>query len=345
VGHAPDFETLVERHRREIQVHCYRMLGSLADAEDLAQETFLRAWKGRDGFEGRASVRTWLYRIATNACLDVLARRPRRVLPDQLGPSGEPAGPIAAADLPWLEPYPDRLLDGAAPGNTDDPGAAVVERETIELAYLAAVQYLPPRQRATLILRDVLGWSAKETAALLETSVASANSALQRARATLRERLPARRAEWTAGDPTAEEAALLKRFIAAYEAGDPAAVARLLHEDAQAIMPPYTLWFGSRAAIIRALSLSMDPASPDCIGRFRMVPVRANRQPAVATYLRRPDEREHRWFGVTLLTIEGGVITAMAAFESLGAAAWGLPETWPAEHGARRSPGKMQSDA
>lgn len=298
------------------------MLGSLADAEDLTQETFLRAWKARDAFEGRASVRTWLYRIATNACLDVLARRPRRVLPDQLGPAGEPDGPVTAADLPWLEPYPDRLLDGAGP---DD---AVVERETIELAYLAAVQYLPPRQRATLILRDVLGWPAKETASLLETSVASANSALQRARATLRERLPARRAEWTAGDPTAAEAALLKRFIAAYQDGDPAAVARLLREDAQAVMPPYPLWFGNRASIVRALSLSMDPASPHCIGRFRMRPVRANRQPAVASYLRRPGEHDHHWFGITLLTVEDGLITAMAAFESATAAAWDLPETW-----------------
>ncbi|MET8999098.1 RNA polymerase subunit sigma-70 [Amycolatopsis sp. NPDC004169] len=334
-----DFETLVERHRHEIQVHCYRMLGSLADAEDLAQETFLRAWKARDGFEGRASVRTWLYRIATNACLDVLARRPRRVLPDQLGPAGEPAGPIEAADLPWLEPCPDRLLDDAAPED------AVIERETIELAYLAAVQYLPPRQRAVLVLRDVLGWPARETAAALETSVASANSALQRARATLRERLPARRAEWTVGDPTAAETALLKRFIAAYEAGDPAAVARLLHEDAQAIMPPYTLWFGNRTSIVRALSLSLDPASPDCVGRFRMLPVRANRQPAVATYLRRPGEHDHRWFGVTLLTVEAGSITAMAAFESVPAAAWGLPETWPAEHDDHGPAGKMQSDA
>ncbi len=307
-------------------MHCYRMLGSLSDAEDLAQETFLRAWKARDGFEGRASARTWLYRIATNACLDVLARRPRRVLPDQLGPAGEPNGPIAAADLPWLEPYPDRLLDGAGP---DD---AVVDRETIELAYLAALQHLPPRQRAALVLRDVLGWPAKETAAALETSVASANSALQRARTTLRERLPAHRAEWTAGDPTAEEAALLKRFIAAYENGDPAAVARLLREDAQAIMPPYTLWFDNRASIIRALSLSMDPASPHCVGRFRMRPVRANRRPAVATYLRRPGEDGFRWFGVSVLTVEDGLITAMAAFESVPAAAWDLPETWPGEH-------------
>ncbi|SEF32622.1 RNA polymerase sigma-70 factor, ECF subfamily [Amycolatopsis pretoriensis] len=296
------------------------MLGSLGDAEDLAQETFLRAWKARDHFEGRASVRTWLYRIATNACLDVLARRPRRVLPDQLGPAGEPDGPIAAADLPWLEPFPDRLLDEAG------PDAVVVERETIELAYLAALQHLPPRQRVALVLRDVLGWSAKETAELLETSVASANSALQRARATLRERLPAHRTEWTAGDPTAEETALLKRFIAAYEAGDPQAVAKLLHEDARAVMPPYELWFGSAAAIVRALSLSLDPASPQCIGRFRMRPTRANRQPAVATWLRRPGEAGYRWFGVSLLTIEHGLITGLAAFESVPAAAWDLPE-------------------
>ncbi len=302
-------------------MHCYRMLGSLSDAEDLAQETFLRAWKARDRFEGRASVRTWLYRIATNACLDVLARRPRRVLPDQLGPAGEPDGPIAAADLPWLEPCPDRLLDEAG------PDAAVVERETIELAYLAAVQYLPPRQRAALVLRDVLGWSAKETADLLETSVASANSALQRARATLRERLPARRTEWTAGDPTAEETALLKRFIAAYEQGDPQAVARLLHEEVRAVMPPYELWFAGAASIVRALSLSLDPASPHCVGRFRMRATRANRQPAVATWLRRPGEDEYRWFGVSLLTVERGLVTEMAAFESVPAAAWGLPET------------------
>jgi RNA polymerase sigma-70 factor (ECF subfamily) len=325
VGHAPDFETLVGRHRREIQVHCYRMLGSLSDAEDLTQETFLRAWKARDGFEGRASVRTWLYRIATNACLDVLARRPRRVLPDQLGPAGETEGPITAVELPWLEPVPDRLLDEAG------PDAAAVERETIELAYLAALQHLPPRQRAALVLRDVLGRPAKDTAELLGTSVASANSALQRARATLRARLPARRAEWTAGDPTAEEAALLKRFIAAYEHGDPRAVARLLHEEARAVMPPYALWFASGAAIVRALTLSLDPASPHCVGRFSMHPTRANRRPAVATWLRRPGEDEYRWFGVSVLTIEHGLITELAAFESAPAAAWGFPEVRPAE--------------
>ena len=316
-----EFEALVERHRREIQVHCYRMLGSFSDAEDLTQETFLRAWKGRGGFEGRSSLRTWLYRIATNVCLDALARHPRRVLPDQLGPPGDPVGTVAPVDLPWLEPYPDALLDAAAP---DDTGAAVVERETIELAFLAAIQYLPPRQRAALILRDVLGWSARETAELLETSVPSANSAVQRARATLRERLPARRAEWApSGSP--EELALLRRFIEAYEAADPRAVAELLREDARAVMPPLPLWFASRDAIVGALTASMVPGSPHFRGRFRMLPVWANRQPAVASYLQAPGTSEFRWFGVTLLVLQDGLVASMAAFETVPCDAFGLP--------------------
>ena len=316
-----EFEALVERHRREIQVHCYRMLGSFSDAEDLTQETFLRAWKGRAGFEGRSSLRTWLYRIATNVCLDALARHPRRVLPDQLGPPGDPVGTVAPVDLPWLEPYPDTLLDAAAP---DDTGAAVVERETIELAFLAAIQYLPPRQRAALILRDVLGWSARETAELLETSVPSANSAVQRARATLRERLPPRRAEWApSGSP--EELALLRRFIEAYEAADPQAVAELLREDARAVMPPLPLWFASRDAIVGALSVSMVPGAPYFRGRIRMLPIRANRQPAVAGYLQAPGSSQFRWFGVTLLVLEDGLVASMAAFETASCDAFGLP--------------------
>ena len=170
------FAAQLEPHRRELQIHCYRMLGSLDEAEDLVQETFLRAWRKRASYEGRASVRAWLYKIATNACLDLLARNKRRV-----APSGAGANP---SEVPWLEPVPDRLLDEVA-STDDDPAAVVVAKETIELAYLVAIQHLPPRQRAALILRDVLGWSAKETAELLETSVASANSALQRARAAL----------------------------------------------------------------------------------------------------------------------------------------------------------------
>ncbi|HWD04812.1 MAG TPA: RNA polymerase subunit sigma-70 [Amycolatopsis sp.] len=321
-----EFGQLLERHRREIQVHCYRMSGSLEEAEDLTQEAFLRAWRGRSGFEGRASLRTWLYRIATNVCLDALARRSRRVLPDELRSAADPGGVPTALDLPFLGPIPDALLDPAAPGADE----AVVARETIELAFLATIQHLPPRQRAALILRDVLDWSAKDTAALLETSVASANSALQRARRTLRERLPARRAEWSTGAPSPAEAALLRRFVAAYEAGDPSAVAALLREDARAIMPPYALWFDSRDRIVAALRTSMDPTSPYFTGSFRMVPVRANRQPAVATWLRSPGAAEFRAFGVCLLTVVGDQITAMAAFELSTFAPYELPDVLPA---------------
>ncbi|ATY13354.1 RNA polymerase subunit sigma-70 [Amycolatopsis sp. AA4] len=323
-----EFGAQLERHRREIRVHCYRMSGSFEEAEDLTQEAFLRAWKGRAGFAGRASVRTWLYRIATNVCLDALARRPRRALPDELGPAGDPAGEISALDVPWLGPFPDLLLDPAAP---DDPGAAVVERETIELAFLATIQLLPPRQRAALLLRDVLDWSAKDTAELLGTSVASANSALQRGRETLRARLPARRAEWSAPDSTtAEETALLRKFIAAYESADVQAVAAVLSEDARAVMPPYPLWFDSRDRILGALRPSFDPQSPHYRGSFRMVPVRANRQPAVAGYLRRPGESVYRAFGVCVLTVRNGLVTAMAAFETAALAPYGLAETFDA---------------
>ncbi len=321
-----EFGALIERHRREIRVHCYRMSGSFEEAEDLTQEAFLRAWKGRSGFAGRASVRTWLYRIATNVCLDALARRPRRVLPDELGPAADPAGEISALDVPWLSPFPDLLLDPAAP---DDTGAAVVERETIELAFLATIQLLPPRQRAALILRDVLDWSAKDTADLLGTSVASANSALQRGRETLRAKLPARRAEWSApASTTAEETALLRKFIAAYESADVQAVAAVLSEDARAVMPPYSLWFDSRDRILGALGPSFDPRSPYYRGSFRMAPVRANRQPAVATYLRRPGESVYRAFGVSVLTVRNGLVTAVAAFETAALAPYGLAETF-----------------
>src|SRR4051812_7432344 len=258
------------------------MLGSLTEAEDLAQETFLRAWKSRDGFEGRASARTWLYRIATNACLDVLARRPRRGLPDPLGPAGEPDGPITAVDLPWLEPYPDRLLDAAA---ADDVGAAVVERQTIELAYLAAVQHLPPRQRATLILRDVLGWSAKETADLLDSSLASVNGALARARATMKEHLPSRRVDWAPGvDPTEEERKLFERLMDAGERQDPKAFAACLSEDVRLSMPPHPMWFDGRGEILDMITRS---AWVPEFGELRSLPTRANRMPAMAHY-RRP---------------------------------------------------------
>jgi RNA polymerase sigma-70 factor, ECF subfamily len=196
-GDTSAFAALAERYRRQLQVHCYRMLGSVEDAEDLVQETFLRAWRGREGFEERSLFRTWLYRIATNACLNALERAPRRVMPQDVAPpvtaatdaSEARAEPPWATEIPWLQPYPDDLLEPPAPSDTE-PDAIVVSRETIQLAFLAALQHLPPRQRAILILREVLGWSSKETATLLDTSVQSVNAALQRARATMRTRTP-----------------------------------------------------------------------------------------------------------------------------------------------------------
>jgi RNA polymerase sigma-70 factor (TIGR02960 family) len=224
-----EFETLVRRHRGELRVHCYRMLGSLDEAEDLAQETFLRAWRNIDRFEGRSSLRAWLYRIATNACLDALDGRSRRILPYDLSSSSPPA------DVRWLQPFPDRLREPTA----SQPEAAAVDRETIELAFLAAIQHLPPRQRAALILCDVLGWPAKETAAALDGSAASVNSALQRARATLRDHLPARRQDWTPSTaPTADELVVLRGYMSAVERADIAAVAELLAQEVRATMPP-----------------------------------------------------------------------------------------------------------
>ena len=203
----PGFAALAERHRRELHVHCYRMLASFDEAEDAVQETFLRAWRSRDTFDG-SQFRAWLYKIATNVCLDMLRRSSRRLTTLH-----------NFSEVPWLQPYPDALLDEVAPSD-DQPDAVVVERETIELTFLAAMQVLPPRQRAALVARDVLGWPAIETANLLDTSVAAANSALQRARATMQEHLPARRAEWSAGEPSEAERTLLASFIDAHERGD-----------------------------------------------------------------------------------------------------------------------------
>jgi RNA polymerase sigma-70 factor (ECF subfamily) len=211
-GDEAAFAALVEPHRRELQVHCYRMLGSFEDSEDLVQETFLRAWRKRRSFQGRSSFRAWLYGIATNACLDALARRPR-VVPLQDG-----SQPLA--EVAWLQPYPDQLLTDATA--EAEPEAEVVAKETIELAYIAAIQLLPPKQRAVLIARDVLGWSAAESASLLDISVAAVNSALQRARATMKKHLPRHRLEWRPhSDPTDEERALLDRYMRATAFGSP----------------------------------------------------------------------------------------------------------------------------
>jgi RNA polymerase sigma-70 factor (ECF subfamily) len=319
------FADLVERHRGELQVHCYRMLGSLEEAQDLVQETFLRAWRGRRSFTsgGPAALRAWLYRIATNACLDVLRRRPRRVVPWELTGPGDPAvPPPPPADLPWMQPYPDSLLESIASAE-EDPGAVVVARETIELAFMAAIQHLPPRQRAVLILRDVLGWSAKDTAALLEGSVASVNSALQRARATLRDQLPERRTEWAAAaDRSDEERELLRRYMEAHDRADLDALAETLRADARLTMPPHPTWYDGREAILTAMEMAFEPG----FGDLRNVATRANRQPAVAHYLRAPGDSEHRPLAFDVLRIEGGRIAEISSFVFPGLfPAFGLP--------------------
>jgi RNA polymerase sigma-70 factor (ECF subfamily) len=327
-GDESAFATLVERHRHELHVHCYRMLGSFDESEDLVQETFLRAWKNLDGFEGRSTLRAWLYRIATNACLDILDGRARRVLPNHLSPPAHPsAGLPPRTDIAWLQPFPDRLWEPIAPSEAE-PDAVVVTRETIELAFLAAIQHLPPRQRAVLILRDVLGWPAKQTAAQLEGSVASVNSALQRARATLKEHLPERRLEWApAAEPTERERAVLRRYMDAVERADLTAVAGLLAEDVRTTMPPYPVWSQGRAAVMAALAASWDAGSPHYVGRFRMVSTRANGQPAAAAYLRAPGESAFRAAAIAVLRIEDDRIAEITAFHDPGLfAAFALPE-------------------
>jgi RNA polymerase sigma-70 factor (ECF subfamily) len=314
-GDESAFVELVERYRPELQVHCYRMLGSLEDSEDLVQETFLRAWRSRRKFEGRSTFRAWLYRIATNVCLDALARRPRVASAAEANP----------ADVPWLQPYPDRLLEAIAPSE-DEPDAVVVEKETIELAFLVAIQHLPPRQRAVLILRDVLGWSAKETAALLDGSVAAVNSALQRARTALKDHLPPHRSDWTSGaDPSEEELALLQRYMDASERGDDAALVALLREDARFTMPPRPLVVVGGEEIVA--SWVEGGFGSDSFGHFRCLLTRANMQPAVAFYLRRPGDSQYRAFAVDVLRIEKGTIAEVTAFEADVFPAFGLPQT------------------
>jgi RNA polymerase sigma-70 factor (ECF subfamily) len=302
------FETLATRHRRELQLHCYRMLGSLEESEDLVQETFLRAWRRRETFKGRSTPRAWLYRIATNACLDALQRSPRR-----------PRG----GEVPWLQPYPDDLLEGIAEPDAE-PDAQVVAKETVELAFMVAIQHLPPKTRAVLILRDVLDWPAKDTAALLETSVAAVNSALQRARAGLKQHLPERRAEWAAGaDPTEAERELLDRYVEASDRADAHAIAALMREDSTWSMPPEPGFWRGRDAILAAWVES--GMGTEEFGAFRCRVTSANLQPAVACYLKQPGESEYRALALDVLRIEEGEIADITSFTSAVFAAFGLP--------------------
>jgi RNA polymerase sigma-70 factor (ECF subfamily) len=314
------FEEEAERYRHELRVHCYRMLGSYDDAEDMVQETFLRAWRRRDDFEGRSSLRAWLYRIATNACIDDV-RRPQRVLPHQLEPASFPATALPPRDdLPWLQPFPDILLDRA-----EEPDAVTIRRETIELAFLIAIQQLPPRQRAVLIFRDVLGWPAKDTAEAMDSTVAAVNSQLQRARPVLRDHLPTHRADWSARPSTAEEQALLQKYMTAWEAGDPDALTALMHEDVRITMPPYPFWFEGLAAARRSLAPNLDPTYR---GHWHFLPTSVNRQPALAAYLQPPGATTFTPFAFDIFRIEHGLIAEITAFETNEFARHGLPGSY-----------------
>jgi RNA polymerase sigma-70 factor, ECF subfamily len=306
------FGRLVEPYRRELHAHCYRMLGSLHDAEDALQDALLRVWRGLGGFEDRSSLRAWLYKIATNASLDIVARRKKRQLPVGYAPAADPneppGGPVA--EQVWLEPYPDETLaveDGHA-----SPDARYEQREAVELAFVAAMQELPPRQRAVLILREVLGFSAKEVGETLETSVPSVNSALQRARKTVDERLPERSQQATLralGDARMRE--IVEDYMEAMRKGDVNRVVSMLaEEDAAWSMPPLASWYGGLAEI--EVFLRRGPLSGDW--RWQHRPGRANGQLAVGTYTWIEAERAHIPFSLDVLTMEGERIKEVTAF-------------------------------
>ncbi|HZS41483.1 MAG TPA: sigma-70 family RNA polymerase sigma factor [Polyangia bacterium] len=303
------FARLVAPYRRELRAHCYRMSGSIHDADDLLQDSLLRAWKGLPGFEQRADLRTWLYRVTTHACLDALEKRSARLLPAELGPA---AGPNDAMGPPrlepiWLEPCPASLYESAEPS----PEARIGQRESVTLAFLVALQLLPARQRAVLILRDVLGWQASECGELLEISVAAVNSALQRARETLASRAPALRAEPRALDD-AETRALLSRYVHAWERADVDALVALLHEDATLAMPPLAEWLAGAAAIRASIAaMVFAPAGP---GAFRLLRTEANGRPAFAAYQRDRASGELRAASLHVLDVRDGRIAAITAF-------------------------------
>ncbi|MGW4905497.1 RNA polymerase subunit sigma-70 [Streptomyces sp. NPDC004270] len=322
------FTALVEGHRRELRVHCYRLLGSYDEAEDLTQETFLRAWRAKEALDGVDNARAWLYRIATNLCLDFLRRQNRRPVPYRPVPGMDSGDGPPPPRMPWLQPFPDdQLPEPAAPQH--EPDAQAVAGETLELVFLTAIQRLPPRQRAAVILRDVAGWSAQETADLLGASVASANSAVQRGRSALREALPGRREDWStpATAPSAMDLALLQRYMEAAARADIDAMVDLVREDAVLTMPPNPFWFTSREALFGFVRPHLDPASPMFAGHWRHLPASANGQPAVAGYLQRPGTSVFRAQLIDVLRIEDGRIAEITTFEPHLFPAFGLPMT------------------
>jgi RNA polymerase sigma-70 factor (ECF subfamily) len=310
-GDEQAFAALVEPHRAELHAHCYRMLGSVYDADDALQETLLRAWRGLSRFEGRSSLRSWLYTIATNTSLTQISRRPKRVLPLDYGPAADPHDPPGrpAVESVWIEPYPDEQL-GLADGLAS-PEARYEQREGIELAFVAALQHLAPSQRAVLILREVLGFSAKETADMLGTTVASVNSALQRARAAVQERVPERTQQATLrAIPDAELREFVERYVDAWERSDVDAFAAMLVEDATFAMPPLETWYGTREGIaIWARGFSMSGA-----WRWKAVLARANGQPALAFYAWDEAAGAHLPFALNVLSFRGSLVSNVTAF-------------------------------
>jgi RNA polymerase sigma-70 factor (ECF subfamily) len=304
------FTALAERHRRELHLHCYRMLASVHDAEDAVQETFLRAWRSRETYVGRSTFRAWLYRIATNVSLDIIRRRPT------VATRTEDGG--RAFEVPWLEPYPEDLLTAVE----EQPDAVALANETVELAFLVAVQQVPPRGRAVLILRDVLGWTARDTAELLDITVAAVNSSLQRARAVLQEHLPARRTEWSAEGERAEKE-LVARYVAVAEDHDTEQLLALIRDDARWAMPPHPLSVtGSR----EMLAVWKEGGyCTQAFGDLRCVVTSVNRQPAVAVYRCRPGEDVHRALALDVLRVEDGRISEILTFVPGVFASLGLP--------------------
>ncbi|MBB5807514.1 RNA polymerase sigma-70 factor (ECF subfamily) [Saccharothrix ecbatanensis] len=302
------FEQATRQHRRELHVHCYRMLASYEEAEDAVQEVFLRAWRSWDKFDG-TNVRAWLYKIATNTCVDLIRAKAR--------------APKTQTEISWLTPYPDRLLDQVAPTD-DEPDVIAVARETVELAFLAALQVLPARQRGALLAREVLGMTAQETADLLDISVPAANSALQRARATMRQHLPSHRNDWTAREPSPRERELLSRFIDAHQRCDAAAAVAVAAEDLRITMPPAPLCFEGVDQVAQLLARSF---GPDREGDWLLVPTSANRMPSAASYLRRHGDTVFRAFKLDVLRVEGDRIAEITTFGPAMFDLFGLPAT------------------
>jgi RNA polymerase sigma-70 factor (TIGR02960 family) len=321
-GDGEAFRELTEPYRRELQVHCYRMLGSFQDAEDVLQDTMLSAWQGLPTFESRASIRTWLYRIATNRCLNALRSAQRRPAKEWDVIDIEPPEPTRLGEVVWLEPYPDILREGVV--TIAGPEARFEQTEAISLAFMTALQLLPARQRAVLILREVLGYRAAEVADMLDSTVESVTSALKRARSALKQRLPAGDAEPPPAPASPAEQALLAHFVRAFESGDVDALVELLTADVNLSMPPVPLEYQGRDVVARFYATMFGR------GRlYRLVATRANGQPAFATYLRAPTGGVCYGAGLLVLTLAGDRVSAMTRFESHALAWFGLPRSLP----------------